>query len=455
MSSGIVYIAHAVDTEGPLYEGLAATFERIYEHYRIRLSPSSANLQKLRDKELDLGGLEDKVRALVDPEMTDRHLGSWDQIDEMHSTVMSPGFREKFRDKAGQPYVISWHCMDHVGFENNPRQRAMGFHAIFTHYTDLLNSYQLSRDRIYLHFHPPSFSRDAHRQSCGVNINLLHNEVLARRIIDHKWFPVANRPGGHYETFDINVWLESWIPFDIAHQNTGNPEDLAKIHPVPGRFVDWRGAPTDWRIYHPSLYDHRVEGNLRRWISRCLNLKTRYNNIDGSELEKAFSVARTGKPVLVGVTNHDHRNMVPEIEEFVGIVRDVSSRHSDVEYRWVNVVEGFRAALGLRHEPPAKLCIDLDSGVLRVRANKPVWGTQPFLAFRTREGRYYRDDFINDGENCWTYCFDVHSMNIEALSDIGVAANDMVGNTTVCTKNLQKDGGWECVELNQHDWIFD
>ena len=126
------------------------------------------------------------------------------------------------------------------------------------------------------------------------------------------------------ETSDINFWLESWIPFDLGHQNFGNENEYKKISPVVGRFVDWRGSPTDWTIYHPSFYDHRAKGNMRRWIARCLNLNTRYNNISINELNKAFNKAKNGENVLVSVTNHDFRDMVSEVENFV---RDVKSKY--------------------------------------------------------------------------------------------------------------------------------
>ena len=120
--------------------------------------------------------LKEKIYKLVRKDMIDRLLGSWDKIDKMHETIMSNEWRNQLKDDFGKPYVFSWHCMDHVYFENNPRSKAMGFHAVFEHYKDLIKFYNLKRDKIYLHFHPPSLSRDSHRQSSGFNINLLHNE---------------------------------------------------------------------------------------------------------------------------------------------------------------------------------------------------------------------------------------------------------------------------------------
>ena len=50
----IVYIVHAIDTEGPLYESTKATFERLESTFGIKLNPTYDNLQKLRNEEIKL-----------------------------------------------------------------------------------------------------------------------------------------------------------------------------------------------------------------------------------------------------------------------------------------------------------------------------------------------------------------------------------------------------------------
>ncbi len=454
---GTVYIVHAVDTEGPLYESLDATFERIYESFKIRLSPTKKNLRKLRAKEIDLGGAEDVVCDFVREDQIGRYHGTWDQIDRMHETVLSKNWRGKLADSDGEPYVISWHCMDHVGFTNNPRRRAMGFHAVFEHYLQLLRKYDVPRDRIYWHFHPVSFSLAAHRIGRNYSFSNIHNEILARRIIDHRWFPVANRPGGHIETYDINVWLEAWLPFDLANQNMAEDEGLKKLREafggLPGGFGDWRGAPTDWRVYHPSLYDCRKEGNLKRWIARCLNINARYSTINHEELRSAFVEASTGRDVLVSVTNHDFRDMQAETESFVKMVLEVAADYPNVRFRWANVMEAFRAVLALPKKPPPQFDITLDERRLRLQTTREIWGVQPFLALYTHEGNYYHDNFIIDGNSQWTYVFDENSIPFKALSHIGFACNNTVGDTVVAVCSTDAPEQWETVLLNTEAWL--
>ena len=66
--SGVVYIVHAVDTEGPLYEGLDGLFSEIKEHFDISLEPTQINVDLLREKKIDLGGKEDLAAYFVRPD---------------------------------------------------------------------------------------------------------------------------------------------------------------------------------------------------------------------------------------------------------------------------------------------------------------------------------------------------------------------------------------------------
>ena len=56
-----VYIVHCIDTEGPLYETLDATFHRVKDIFGIDMEPSLENLEKLQREEIDLGGKEKEV----------------------------------------------------------------------------------------------------------------------------------------------------------------------------------------------------------------------------------------------------------------------------------------------------------------------------------------------------------------------------------------------------------
>ena len=102
----IVYIVHAIDTEGPLYESTKATFERLESTFGIKLNPTYDNLQKLRNEEIKLNGIENEVAKFLEPTLQNYH-DTWDKIESMLSKIMSKEFRFKYPDSFGGGWGIT------------------------------------------------------------------------------------------------------------------------------------------------------------------------------------------------------------------------------------------------------------------------------------------------------------------------------------------------------------
>ena len=64
-----------------------------------------------------------------------------------------------------------------------------------------------------------------------------------------------------------------------------------------------------------------------------------------------------------------------------------------------------------------------------------MFGPQPFLAIKTKSGRFIHDNFDFDlKKGVWHYAFFSATLPITDIDKIGVAANDKYGNT--CIKRL-------------------
>ena len=105
----IVYVVHCIDTEGPLYESLNATFERLKDAFGIDLKPSKETLKKLQDKEIDLGSKEtaEAVATLVEPKRL-YYNDTWTKIDTMLDNITSAKFRKKHEDSFGGGWIYNW-----------------------------------------------------------------------------------------------------------------------------------------------------------------------------------------------------------------------------------------------------------------------------------------------------------------------------------------------------------
>lgn len=428
----IVYIVHCVDTEGPLYESIEATFQRVENIFGIKIEPTLENLKKLQNKEINLNGLENSIKNLVDEKRIKTN-ETWNEIDDMLKELLDDNYRKKVVDSYGRGWVYNWFCLDHVGFTGyNPRRRDAGHHNIFDHYQRYYKNV-VSDDLIQFHYHPVHFSGNYNNSATAyVNSNNIF-EILARKIIDRMWFPAAYRPGFHTERPDSNWFLEQWIPFDYANQavkgiDTDQP-DLGR-----GRFGDWRRATIEWKIYHPSHDDYQIEGNCRRWIARCLNMEARLRKMNVDDVRDAFERASKGEKTLMSFTNHDFRNMIPEIDKIRNMIEKVSKEYPKVKFKYCNAIEAMRKMADLDVEKidlNVEMKINENNGILKVSSNENIFGPQPFLAIKTVEGRYYWDNFDFQNRSQWTYTFDNETIELKCIDKIGIAANSNSGVTEV------------------------
>lgn len=439
LMASTVYVVHCIDTEGPLYESLEATFERLEANFGLSLEPNAETLRRLQAGAVDLGGLEAAVRRFVDPHLL-AYNDTWDKIDSMLEDCMSGRFRCRMADSAGGGWVYNWFCVDHVDFDSNPRRRDLGYHNIFDHYREVMRRNDSPQDGLHFHYHPHSFRREAHRCATHwwASSDSLY-QAISRRVIDRQWFPAANRPGFHAIRPDSNWFLEQFIPFDYASQamSPDSTDKAVQSGTHGGRFGDWRRAPTTWAPYHPAHDDHQVAGSCRRWVARCLNVGTRFRLLTEVDVRQAFDEARAGLPVVLSFTNHDSRDMRPDIEAVRDLLAKVVPDYPDVPFLFSEAVTAMRGALGLPEEPPCSLDLELSlaedgSHVLDVSTETPTFGPQPWLALKTKTGTYHHDNFdIDEPHRRWQYVFDDDTFRIGAVEKIGVASANAYGTTTV------------------------
>ena len=184
MKNKTVYFVHCIDTEGPLYESLEAKFQRIKDIFNIKIKKSKKNLEKLKKAEIPLNGKKKKNCFCPLKHPLTNYNSDWQKINEMINRIFSDKFRNKHKDTLGNSWVFNWHCLDHVGYKNNPRRRTLGYHKIFDYYQKVLKKRNKFKDKIHWHFHPMSTYNDAHRCATSyVNSPELY-QILCRKIIE-------------------------------------------------------------------------------------------------------------------------------------------------------------------------------------------------------------------------------------------------------------------------------
>ena len=81
-----------------------------------------------------------------------------------------------------------------------------------------------------------------------------------------------------------------------------------------------------------------------------------------------------------------------------------------------------------------------DSGAyLDVKVDNDIFGPQPYLAIKLKDGRYAWDNFdFREMGREWTYTFDNNTVNLSNIDKIGIASNNKCGFTKVVVLQGEK-----------------
>lgn len=421
-----VYVVHCVDTEGPLAEAPLALDT-------ISKAAAPEAERSLDETEAFDRNLEETIR---------QHRGavleSWEEIISMLRRATSQSERELGLDDFGGGWIFNWFCMDHIGFVDNPRRRAMGIHQIYDFFRDLADT-QNRGDAIHWHFHPMSSYREANKCATSYLNSPELWEILCRRLIERKYFPAVNRAGFQDERPDSHWFLEQWIPFDFSNLASEDMDIEKNPDMVDGRMNDWRWAPKDWSTFTPDHDCYMLPGNCRRKIARCLTVLNRVANLVEAEVNSAFERASNGYATIMAFSSHDWRDLVIEMRYVRHLLEKAKKKYPTVPFKYAEAAQAFNEVHGAEAASPVRLnCQFLfDRNGLPHRVNietaeGKLFGPQPFLAIRTRSRR-----FIHDNLNYWqsldsfNYVFDEHSISPDDVSAIGIATNDFHGRQSI------------------------
>ena len=90
-----IVVAHAVDTEGPLYESVSAKFERLQEIFGIDIEERTPKtFDALLSGEIDVQIPLENIRAVFSNHLVNYN-SHWGSIDEMLEEIYSGEFRNQ------------------------------------------------------------------------------------------------------------------------------------------------------------------------------------------------------------------------------------------------------------------------------------------------------------------------------------------------------------------------
>ena len=181
-------------------------------------------------------------------------------------------------------------------------------------------------------------------------------------------------------------------------------------------------------------------------IAEALNVLNRIASINQREIDNAFIQAQKKGYALVGFASHDFRDLEYEVKYLDNLIKKSYKKFKNVEYKFCEAKYAFAKIAKLKEKTkikPLKFKIKYykkskeDFARLTVIVTQgDVFGPQPFLAIKTKKGRFINDNFdFSSNKKIWHYAFHSDTIPINDISIIGIAANDKLGNT--CIKKIK------------------
>ena len=302
------------------------------------------------------------VRATLESKPT---FATWAEVE--NACYRANMGRHYYPDTQGGEPVFSWFIADNVGWVDNPRRKATGFHAVY----DRIIKYVRGGDSVGWHHHALSPRRRALEYATTWTTNLpLAEEVLCRRLLERGMFPSTFRAGGAIMRADLGAWLDLFIPFDYSpHPPVGGP-----------------GEPMDWRRPQPVSARMQVQTAELDSITYAMA---------EADVERAFDVdAVLPGSGIVSYAGHDRRSIVGDLQAAHALVTKVAGKRP---WRWANAQDAVKAG----YEPVGWTLYE-EAGVYYMTADQAVYGGQPFLAVQDGD-LIYRDNPTREDGFTWAF----------------------------------------------------
>ncbi len=280
------------------------------------------------DAEGPLGG-----DARRNPDGTAEFYDNWRDILTSLEEITRPEFRIRQEDSFGGWWRYSWFTLDFQGFATNPKQRDTAPHAVYDHLRQLYTV----PDSFEFHHHPvpPDGAGDKWTRVWDPTPA---DEQLGRMGRDRGRYPHCFRAGGTIETNEMSGWIERRFFVDFSNRVS----ERSREGNVDLNTFDWFGAPGRWGCYRPSEHDFLQEGSMHRLIYRCVDLRSRYNELSADHVDEAFEqTAREDRPSVLSFFSHDNRDMRSETRWAHKLIVEGAERHG-VPWRSCTAMEAHR-----------------------------------------------------------------------------------------------------------------
>ena len=157
-----------------------------------------------------------------------------------------------------------------------------------------------------------------------------------------------------------------------------------------------------------------------------------------NHVRQAFSEASERGAAILAFSDHDYRDIRPDVEAVRTMITEVKPEFPEVSLRFMGAEAAARRLLNVDTEPAPELSLRLTDKRLVVRLERGrIFGPQPFLALKGRDGRIMHDNLdVQESGRLWTYTLDDQTLPPPALAVAGVGTAGRFGGFHVARLEL-------------------
>ncbi len=351
-------------------------------------------------------------------------LKSWQGVFKLTDKLFNDKFRNKYLDSFNKPVILNWFYLSLIGFLDNPHKRPLGFHKVFDKYKNRYSKkIKKYNDGCYWHYHQPHKTRIANQWSDDWLHTNEYDKYLIHSVAYRNYFPSCFRAGGRIENNDTSHWLEQFIPFDYSccsgkKVNWDNIESSGKKLKF---YCDWSKSSTDWTPYHPSKKDYQKIGSMKRWVIRCVDLKSNVYKLDHDDIRSAFIQASNNKPTILSFFEHDRRMITYDnIVEVLKLIKKVSMDFPEVKFSYDNAKNAVIKAMKIKNQKSPEFKIIKENKNIKIKTKDNYFGTKPFVIIKKYQKWHLANlKKINKKEWITNYSDDIKEVKVTAFSESG------------------------------------
>lgn len=171
----------------------------------------------------------------------------------------------------------------------------------------------------------------------------------------------------------------------------------------------------------------------------------RLREITQQDVDEAFALAEKEGKAILAFTDHDYKDMEFDVNRVRAFIKKASTNFPNVRFEYANAINAYRKYLNLEAVESGLECELKDYGDrkrLLTYTQKGIFGAQPYLALKLKDGRYIWDNFDFYDNRVWSYTFDNDSIPAQEVEKIDIAANNENGVCEVLNWSIS-DNRWK------------